>query len=592
MAGSTFTANIGIIKQAQLTKMAKRYEEYSRDYDNRAAAKEYDAQVKKLAAAAHSVAWAEKVLEFIQKPLSAEVAQYATELETGKGLKVAAQTVLSDKAKSDENERIRLAEEWDKNIMLLLSKPHTLDWCKNVEKTYSEFCALEKRVKSLSRQGDALEATYKEIGNIRKAIAFDKSVTDVYGGKKDGEVFWKNADKIQKDYDELGVSAQKYCTETTKLKEMVALAERQRKAIADELDGEYQRVKTLTHSMDSVKRGRAYISKWESSPQSAKKFCKYATAQAIQTLTGYCNWEAEKLNQEQADASAAEKWDNEIINVCGYALSKGTLADRKVSYKSDAHAEIKMNCYTSSKGGLAYIGIFNEDEERKEEYRLKVDKLKADFDKVPARIKALCKCKDDLERAVKDAYRARREIAASLDAEFKRVKVSPSTRALISDGRNLIRRWDFVPKTVKALCLLLSDKEITNLAKFYTAEEKRLDEEDKARARRLAEEKERERKRKEAEEKARQKRELDNSINDSYARAKKGDAEAMYKLAGYYFTGTGVTRSYADAFDWYEKAAKKGHVGAMEKLGDCYYYGYGVEKSYSKAEKWYKKASK
>lgn len=557
MTDSTFSAYTAKIIGTKLNNMAKCYEEFSRDYDCRAAAKEYDSQVKKFATAARTVVWAEKVLEFMQKPLSAEVAKYITELETGKSLKVAAQTVLTDKAKSDENERIRLVETWEKDILLLLSKPHTLDWCKSVESTYSAFGALDKRVKSLCRQSDTLEATYKEIQNIRNAIVFDKSITDVYGGKKDGEAFWKNVDKIKKDYDGLVKAAQKYCVETAKLNEMVALAERQRKAVADELDGEYQRVKTITQSMDSVKRCQAYISKWDSSPLSAKKLCKYATAQAIQALTGNCNSVVEKLKQEQTDALTAEKWDKQIISVCGYTLSKSATAD------SD-----------------------------NEEYRLKVDKLKAEFDKVPARIKSLCKHKDELERAVNEGYRARKQIAVSLDTEFKRVKVSPSTRALISDGRNLIIRWNTVPKTVKALCLLLSDKEITNLTKFYTAEEKRLDEEDRIRARRLAEEKERERKRREAEEKARQKRELDNSINDSYARAKKGDAEAMYKLAGYYFTGTGVTRSYADAFDWYEKAAKKGHVGAMEKLGDCYYYGYGVEKSYSKAEKWYKKASK
>lgn len=557
MAGSTFTAYIEKIMQTQLICMSKRYDDFSRDVDCRAEAKSYDARIKKFASATRNAAWAEEVLKFLQQPLSAGIAKYVTELETGKELKTAAQTVLSDKEKSDENERIRLAEKWDADIMLILSKSHTVDWCKSVESTYSAFCGLDKRIKILCRQSAAFEAIYKEIPFIRKAIEIDKKITEICGGKREGEDFWKNVDKVKKEYDGLESAARKHSKESTALSGAVALAEKQRKAIADELDREYQRVRALSRSMDSINKCRAFISQWEKGPLSAKKLCRCATALAVETLKDSCDAEVRKLNQEQADATAAEKWDKEIISVCGYTLTKGVNADRN-----------------------------------NEEYRLKIDKLKADFDKAPAKIKALCKCAGELERAVNEAYSARKKLAASLDAEYKRVKASPSTRALVSDGRDFIIRWNTVPKTVKSYCLLVSDKEILNLTKFYTAEEKRLDEEDRIRARRLAEEKERERKRKEAEERERKKRELDNDINECYTNAKRGDANAMFKLAGYYFTGTGVTKSYSDAFEWYEKAAKKGHSGAMEKLGDCYYYGYGVEKSYSKAEKCYKKASK
>ena len=86
--------------------------------------------------------------------------------------------------------------------------------------------------------------------------------------------------------------------------------------------------------------------------------------------------------------------------------------------------------------------------------------------------------------------------------------------------------------------------------------------------------------------------ELDGRIDACYERAVKGDVSAMDELGEYYYTGHGVTRSYTDAIEWFEKAAKKGNAHALERLGDCYYNGHGVKQSYSKAEKYYKLASK
>ena len=43
-----------------------------------------------------------------------------------------------------------------------------------------------------------------------------------------------------------------------------------------------------------------------------------------------------------------------------------------------------------------------------------------------------------------------------------------------------------------------------------------------------------------------------------------------------YYYGTGVSKSYADALKWFEKAAEHGNTRAASKLGDCYYYGNGV----------------
>ncbi len=89
-----------------------------------------------------------------------------------------------------------------------------------------------------------------------------------------------------------------------------------------------------------------------------------------------------------------------------------------------------------------------------------------------------------------------------------------------------------------------------------------------------------------------EKMELDKKIDACYALAQKGDAQAMFELGEYYYTGRGVTRSYEDALTWFEKSAKKGVAQAIERLGDCYFNGHGVKQNYSKAEKYYNQAAK
>ena len=86
--------------------------------------------------------------------------------------------------------------------------------------------------------------------------------------------------------------------------------------------------------------------------------------------------------------------------------------------------------------------------------------------------------------------------------------------------------------------------------------------------------------------------ELDKRIDACYEAAMRGDVEAMDRVGEYYFTGTGVTKSYQDAIEWFEKAAKKGNRHAIERLGDCYMNGYGVKQNFAKAEKLYNQAAK
>lgn len=109
--------------------------------------------------------------------------------------------------------------------------------------------------------------------------------------------------------------------------------------------------------------------------------------------------------------------------------------------------------------------------------------------------------------------------------------------------------------------------------------------------------------------------------------AKKGDAEAQYKIGDHYFFGIGVPQNYENAVKWYKKsaeqgccwgehnlalcyakgtgikkdalnafqlwlrAAKQGHAPAQSNLGACYFYGMGTSVDHAEAANWYRKAA-
>ena len=73
--------------------------------------------------------------------------------------------------------------------------------------------------------------------------------------------------------------------------------------------------------------------------------------------------------------------------------------------------------------------------------------------------------------------------------------------------------------------------------------------------------------------------------------AAKGNASAMYKLGVLYENGSGVTKDYAKAREWYEKGAAKGDTDAMTNLAMLYYNGYGVAKDPAKANELMNKAN-
>ena len=70
-----------------------------------------------------------------------------------------------------------------------------------------------------------------------------------------------------------------------------------------------------------------------------------------------------------------------------------------------------------------------------------------------------------------------------------------------------------------------------------------------------------------------------------------GSALAMNNLGALYASGNGVARDNAKARGWYEKAAAAGNPTAMGNLGDVYDNGTGVAVDFVKAREWYDKAA-
>ncbi|NUU02214.1 tetratricopeptide repeat protein [Herbaspirillum robiniae] len=70
-----------------------------------------------------------------------------------------------------------------------------------------------------------------------------------------------------------------------------------------------------------------------------------------------------------------------------------------------------------------------------------------------------------------------------------------------------------------------------------------------------------------------------------------GDAEAQYRLAQKYSTGSGLPRSTQTAVFWLAKAAAQGHVAAQATLGTSYLVGEGTNKDMPMAIHWLTKAA-
>ncbi|MDS4057067.1 MAG: tetratricopeptide repeat protein [Candidatus Contendobacter sp.] len=60
-------------------------------------------------------------------------------------------------------------------------------------------------------------------------------------------------------------------------------------------------------------------------------------------------------------------------------------------------------------------------------------------------------------------------------------------------------------------------------------------------------------------------------------KAEQGDAAAQFRLGQMYAKGEGVKQDYAQARQWYQKAADQGHADAQFNLGTMYANGQGVK---------------
>lgn len=73
--------------------------------------------------------------------------------------------------------------------------------------------------------------------------------------------------------------------------------------------------------------------------------------------------------------------------------------------------------------------------------------------------------------------------------------------------------------------------------------------------------------------------------------AKRGDAEAQYKLGICYYNGHEVAINRSEAVKWFRKAAENGNGQAQYILGCCYESGYGTSVNKNEAVKWFHKAA-
>ena len=80
------------------------------------------------------------------------------------------------------------------------------------------------------------------------------------------------------------------------------------------------------------------------------------------------------------------------------------------------------------------------------------------------------------------------------------------------------------------------------------------------------------------------------TIETTETRAGHGDAEAQFSL-GLRFAGQGATQDYAQAAQWYLKAADQSHPLAQFNLGIMYAAGQGMPRDEAKSMDWMQKAA-
>jgi Sel1 repeat len=73
------------------------------------------------------------------------------------------------------------------------------------------------------------------------------------------------------------------------------------------------------------------------------------------------------------------------------------------------------------------------------------------------------------------------------------------------------------------------------------------------------------------------------------ATAEQGDVSAQFKLGLRYYNGEGRQHppDYAEALQWFHRAADQGNADAQDHIGMMYYQGKGVPQDYAEAARWY-----
>src|SRR2546428_9247682 len=81
------------------------------------------------------------------------------------------------------------------------------------------------------------------------------------------------------------------------------------------------------------------------------------------------------------------------------------------------------------------------------------------------------------------------------------------------------------------------------------------------------------------------------SFVESKKRADSGDADAQVNLGLLYGKGEGVPQDFAQARQWWQKAAAQGDAQAQVNLGLLYAKGEGVPQDFAQARQWLEKAA-
>jgi hypothetical protein len=77
-----------------------------------------------------------------------------------------------------------------------------------------------------------------------------------------------------------------------------------------------------------------------------------------------------------------------------------------------------------------------------------------------------------------------------------------------------------------------------------------------------------------------------------YLRAAKFDhAESLYSLGYMYAEGQGVAQDYVEAADWHRRAAEQDHAASIASLGWLYWEGLGVGQDYRESARWHRRAA-